>query len=502
MRKNRLKFLARHDPLTGAYNRHSVSSKIKRWLKRKKTVTILVMDIDDLKLLNDSLGHAAGDALIQEVVDRCQAQLHADDIFGRFGGDEFVFGSCRFPDKAHASRWGHAILDVLTMPFVYQGRPVRISAAAGLAQTPEDGTSIDELLSVADLAMYESKASLGRELRVAAAGIRAGARQQEVLRKDFRRALANDELELFFQPKIRLADQTIDGFEALIRWWHPERGLLTPDEFLPAIQQHIVGLDLANYVIDRACRQACAWRAEGLRGGHIAVNIDNLAFFDLELNNSVLNRLFEDQALAEVLELELTEQVSMYETSETLHEMLRELRDLGYRVALDDFGTGIASLSLLERLPFDVLKVDRSFISALDCRSERATMVEAMIKLSQGLGKQVVAEGVERPAQADWLLSRGCDAGQGFFFARPLRASRATALLHGRYQLGDPAICDPALSLKDDRFELERASNIVELFSGPREDRSVALPMTARRSVGRDNAMNGRDARRLRKRPE
>jgi len=225
------------------------------------------LDLDNLKLVNDALGHAAGDALIQEVVDQCKRQLGADDVFGRFGGDEFIFGSCRFTDKKDAERWGHEVLSCLATPFVYQSQPLRVSAAAGLAQAPEDGRSLDELLLLADLAMYESKAAPRRELRVATSDMRAGARQQALVREDVRRGLAAGEFELFFQPKITLTDRAIGGFEALVRWRHPDRGLLSPDDFLPAIGQQMLGLDLAKYVIDGARRQACVWRAEGLGSG-------------------------------------------------------------------------------------------------------------------------------------------------------------------------------------------------------------------------------------------
>lgn len=439
MPKNRLKYLARHDPVTGAHNRHFVIDKLRRWIKRRKPLSVLVIDLDDLKLVNDSLGHAAGDAVIQEVVDRCRGQLTDDEIFGRVGGDEFVLASRRFADKASAAGWARAVMAALVPPFFYHERPLRVSAAAGLAQSPEDGETVEELLAAADLAMYASKAGSRRMVNVAEPALRARAARHETLRRDFRRGLDAGELELFYQPKVRLADGRVAGFEALVRWWHPRLGLLQPGAFLPAITKHALSLDLATRVVELATAQARAWRSAGLRCGPIAVNIDNPAFLDPELNGPGLAALLTEDA-AELLQIELTEQVTLAQSSRQLGEVLGRLRRHGFEVALDDFGTGFASLTHLQQLPFDVLKIDRSFITRIHAHPERAAIVQALITLAHQLDKEVVAEGIETPAEHAWLGARGCDTGQGFLFARPLRAERATALLTGERRLGEPGI--------------------------------------------------------------
>lgn len=447
MPKNRLKYLARHDPVTGAHNRHFVTDKLRRWIKRRKPLSVLVIDLDDLKLVNDSLGHAAGDAVIQEVVDRCRGQLTDDEIFGRVGGDEFVLASRRFADKAAAAVWAREIMSALVPPFFYQDRPLRVSAAAGLAQSPEDGATVDDLLAAADLAMYASKAGSRRVVNVVEPELRARAARDETLRRDFRRGLDDGELELFYQPKVRLTDQRVVGFEALVRWWHPRLGLLRPGEFLPAIHKHALSLDLATRVVELATAQARAWRGAGLASGPIAINVDNPAFLDPELNGPALAALLAEDA-ADLLQIELTEQVTLAQSSRQLGEVLARLRRHGFEVALDDFGTGFASLTHLQQLPFDVLKIDRSFIARIHAHPERAAIVQALITLAHQLAKEVVAEGIETTAESAWLGARGCDTGQGFLFARPLRAERATALLRGDGRLGEPGIAavPPALA--------------------------------------------------------
>jgi len=481
MAKKRLKFLARHDPVTGAYNRYFVVDKLRRWLKRRKPLTVLLIDLDDLKLVNDSWGHAGGDAVIQEVVDRCREQVTVDEFFGRVGGDEFVLASRRFTDKAAAAVWAREVMAALVPPLLCRERPLRVSAAAGLAQSPEDGDTVDDLLAAADLAMYASKRAGGRIVNVAEPALRARAARHEVVRRDFRRGLDAAEVELFYQPKVRLTDRVVVGFEALARWWHPGRGLLRPSEFLPAIHHHALALDLATRVVELAAAQALAWRAAGLVSGPIGVNIDNPTFLDTELKGPVLAALLADGA-GELLQIELTERITLRQSSRQLGVVLQGLRDHGVQVALDDFGTGFASLTHLQKLPFDTLKIDRGFVAQIHTHRERAAIVQALVTLARQLGKEVVAEGIESWAEYTWLNACGCDTGQGYLFARPLCATTATTLLRGERRLGDADICAPEETQVAGAARALDGSCLLEL-AGPDGGSRYALPAAHRLSA-------------------
>lgn len=441
MVNTRLKFMARHDTATGAHNRHFIMEKLKRWLKRRRSVSVLLIDLDDLRLFNDSFGQAAGEALLQEVIDRCRGQLVDDDVFGHLGDDEFVLATRRFAKKADATVWAREVMRDLAPSFRFDGRLMRVTASAGLAQYPDDGADADAILATADRAMYRSKSSSGCALCVAYPQIHAWAADQEALRCDFRRGLEAGELELFYQPKVRLADRCVAGFEALIRWWHPKRGLLMPGQFLPAIEQHGLSLDLASYVIEAAMAQAVAWREADLSCGHIAVNIDNPAFLDPDLNGANLETLTSAKCVQGMLHFELTEHITLLQPAEGLRNTLERLRQRGFQIALDDFGTGFASLTHLRQLPFDVLKIDRSFVTQVHSKREESAIVLAMITLAHQLGKEVVAEGIETVAEHAWLREQGCDFGQGYHFARPMRAAQATSLLKGECKLGDAVLC-------------------------------------------------------------
>jgi diguanylate cyclase (GGDEF)-like protein len=424
--EEQLKRLAHYDPLTGLPNRLSLQKALERLLSedRHRPTTIALFDLDGFKDVNDTLGHSIGDQLLIEVgqrlIESTERRGETDQVF-RLGGDEFVviIPECGDPRVVGASV--DAMLKRLAEPFRISEQALHLGGSAGVAIAPNDGATVDDLIANADLALYQAKSEGGRRYRLFMPILRAQAQARRGLDLELRRAFAQNELELYFQPEIRLTDRTVVGAEALLRWRHPERGILAPWVFIDTLANSSIAPDVGRWIIHAACAQAAAWRAMGLPLGRIGVNL-----FPAQLHGDALLKDIEDALRqsglpAPALELEITENVALnYEVAIT---PLQKLSDRGVKLAFDDFGTGYASLSYLTRFPLSRIKIDRSFVRNITDNTEHAAIVRSLIAMAHNLGLEVIAEGVETEAQAAFLLEQDCEEAQGFLFAKPLPAA-------------------------------------------------------------------------------
>jgi len=434
--ENQLRFLAHNDPLTGCANRAKLEELTEVAKAGVEPTAMVLLDLDSFKHVNDTLGHAAGDALLVEVGQRLTVALAGRGTLGRLGGDEFAALVPGLGDAALACNLAHTLQRSLDPPFLIAGREFRIGASAGVAVAKS--TEAGHLLASADLALYRAKAEGGRQCRVFDIAMREKYIARRALEEEVCRAALGGEFELHFQPQVCLADGTLIGAEALLRWRHPERGVLQPAVFLDALEAGSMAGSVGDWVIEEGCRQAALWREQGL---HLRVGV-NLFAEQIRAGNleDTVRGALERWALpASALELELTETIALRHDDELLAP-LHALHAYGVGVALDDFGTGFASLSMLRRCPLSRLKIDRGFVSelgaggALGSGNDRSdvVIVEAVLALGRGLGLGVVAEGVETEAQAAFLAAHGCNEAQGFLYGRPAPASHMLAALPGQ----------------------------------------------------------------------
>jgi diguanylate cyclase (GGDEF)-like protein/PAS domain S-box-containing protein len=420
----RIHHLAFHDALTGLPNRTLIHDRLQHALDRAQRqqgrLSVTFIDLDRFKGVNDALGHDIGDLLLQEVARRIQGRLRAADTVARLGGDEFVVLMEELGEAEHCASLAQELIAVIAQPMQLRGYTVEIGASLGTAFYPEDGSDPLELMKRADTAMYAAKAAGRNTYRFFQQEMLDRTSQRLTLEMDLRRAIANHDLELHYQPRVALATTEPQGVEALVRWRHPIRGLLPPNEFIPLAEESGLILDVGAWVLNEACRQAAAWQAGG-RSVRIAVNVSarQLEAGDLVERIADLTRL---HGIAPAdLEIELTESAVMA-NPEHAAGLFARLRALGVTVAVDDFGTGYSSLAYLRRLPIDILKIDRSFVMAADRDEDDAQIVKTILALGQTLKLTVVAEGIETQGQADLLRALGCDQAQGYLFSRPLPA--------------------------------------------------------------------------------
>jgi diguanylate cyclase (GGDEF)-like protein/PAS domain S-box-containing protein len=424
---------ALHDALTGLANRSLFRDRIDQAVKTARRtvsrVAVLVMDLDRFKEINDSLGHAAGDCLLVELGRRLEGALRASDTVARLGGDEFGLLLPALGAPGEALTAVERVRRAIEGPVVVQGLPLSVEASIGIALYPDHGEDVDELLQHADVAMYKAKEeSAGYAFYDGAGGRHDTARLTLVA--ELRRALEERELTLYYQPQAMLADGEIRSVEALLRWNHPARGLVPPDDFIPLAQQTGLMKPLTLYVIDEALRQSRAWQAEGLPLS-IAVNLSGRNLLDVEFPDQVgelLERWDVDPAL---LGLEITESTMLADPART-KLVLGRLSAMGIRLSIDDFGTGYSSLSYLKRLRVNEIKIDRSFVMNMDRDEDDAAIVRSTIDLGRNLGLEVVAEGVESKETWDRLHALGCTVAQGFYLSRPVPAAELRTWLRER----------------------------------------------------------------------
>lgn len=429
--QHELDFLAHHDPLTGLPNRLLLRERIEQALARAEREqgggALLAIDLDHFKHINDSLGHSTGDQLIKAVAERLQDCLDERCSLARLGGDEFAV-ILESPQQQHASSLAQRLLEAMNAPFVVNGQTIYMSVSLGVSLFPEDARNVDHLMQHADAALFQAKAS-GRSLYAFyTPELTARARSHVQVEAALRHALDNDELRIYFQPVHDLASGRMVGVESLVRWQHPQRGLVPPCEFIPVAEECGLITALDAWMLDQACRQMRSWLDQGIALDYIAVNVSSRLFGRGGLEQRVALALEQSGLEPHHLELEITESAVMQNFDQAL-ELLCQLRLLGVHLAIDDFGTGYSSLMRLKRMPVHKLKIDQGFVAGLPDESDDAAIACAVIGLGQSMGLQVVAEGIERPDQAAFLLTHACDFGQGYWYGAPQPADVLLAKL-------------------------------------------------------------------------
>jgi diguanylate cyclase (GGDEF)-like protein len=418
--------LAHHDPLTGLANRLLLRTRLDEAVaraRRGQACAVLCLDLDHFKDVNDTLGHAFGDLLLLAVTQRIRTVVRETDTIGRLGGDEFAVVQTGVEHPGDAELLAQRLIAALGAPFDLDGNHVIAGTSIGIAVAPDDGLDSDQLLQNADMALYRAKSASRGSYRFFEAEMNAQALLRRTLQVDIRRGLQAGEFELFYQPQVSLPVRRLTGFEALLRWRHPERGLLTPDRFVPLAEDMGLILPLGEWVLTQACAEAATWPADK----KLAVNLSPVQFAS-SLVETVTNALQASGLDATRLELEVTETVLLRETEATL-ATLHRLRALGVAIALDDFGTGYSSLGYLQRFPFDKVKIDRTFVRNLGKSRESDAIVRSVIDLCDALDMITIAEGVETEEQRRILTVQGCDEAQGHLFGRPMTVAEVRDLL-------------------------------------------------------------------------
>lgn len=423
-------FLAHHDPLTSLPNRILFRERVLhalRMLSRGARFALFFLDLDHFKQVNDALGHPVGDDLLKQVAERLDACVREGDTVARLGGDEFAILLPGIDQPESASLLARRIIERIGEPYEVTGYQLNISTSIGIAFAPADGAYPDRLLKNADMALYKAKLNARGTACFFKATMDVELQMRRTLELDMRRAIIEGEFELYYQPLVHVRSRAISGFEALIRWRHPTRGMVFPSAFITIAEETGLIVQLGQWILRQACLDAMAWPIN-LK---VAVNLSSVQFRDRHLVETVKEALEMTGLPARQLELEITETVLLQDTDATL-ATLHRLRGLGVRIAMDDFGTGYSSMSYLRRFPFDKIKIDQSFVRDLPDDVESTAIVNAVIGLSNSLGIPVTAEGVEREEQATHLTAEACTEMQGYLFSKPLRATEIPRLLEQR----------------------------------------------------------------------
>lgn len=441
----RIRFLAQHDALTHLPNRTVFRDWVATATRRRQPgrVALLFVDVDHFKRFNDALGHAVCDQLLRELADRLRACLRLsasggpgseDDgqaTLARAGGDEFLVAIGGIEEASEAAKLAQGILDCLREPLLAGGRELFLTASVGISVFPEDGADPDTLMTKAASAISTSGEEGAGVYRFFDSGTHATALRRVTLEGELRRALDRDELRLHYQPKVDARSREVVGFEALVRWPHPERGMVPPLEFIPLAEESGLIEALGDWVLRAVCGQVQAWRNSGFEAPAVAVNLSAREFQQTNLVEKIDRALREADLGADGIEIEITESVLMGQNTRVL-QTLRALKDRGLLIAVDDFGTGYSSLAYLRRFPIDCLKIDRAFVRDASANADGGAIVGAILALARGLKLKTVAEGVETEEQADFLGARGCDVLQGYLFGRPMAAAEVAPLLAAR----------------------------------------------------------------------
>ncbi|MBR1129633.1 bifunctional diguanylate cyclase/phosphodiesterase [Bradyrhizobium iriomotense] len=423
----KISHMARHDALTGLPNRVLFHEQLEQGLNRAKSgdqLAVLCLDLDNFKDINDSLGHPIGDALLKEVGRRLKAAVGEHDTVARLGGDEFAVVQIGRSEEAAARSLAGRIVEVISAPYEIDDHQIVIGVSIGISLSPQDGSNPDELLKNADLALYRAKADGRGTYRFFETGMDARAQARRLLEMDLRAALQRDEFQPYYQPIRDVASGRVVAFEALLRWNHPQRGLIAPISFIPLAEETGLIVQLGEFVLRSACTDAASWPDDI----DVAVNLSPVQFKSPNLIASVTAALAASGLQARRLELEITESVLLQNSEATL-TTLHELRAMGVRISLDDFGTGYSSLSYLRSFPFDKIKIDRSFVSELATREDSMAIIRAVTGLGRSLGIVTTAEGVENDAQLELLRREGCTQAQGYLFSKPRPASEVAMML-------------------------------------------------------------------------
>ncbi|WP_246725177.1 bifunctional diguanylate cyclase/phosphodiesterase [Beijerinckia sp. L45] len=431
----RIAHLAHHDSLTDLPNRSFFCSSLDRVLRAPggKDQAILSLDLDGFKVVNDRLGHPGGDAFLVEIARRLRAMARSGDTIARFGGDEFIILVEDIALGGGVEALCRRLIHELGLPFDILGETMTVGVSLGVAFAPADGRTTDDLLKNADAALYRAKAAGRGSFRFFEPEMGQRARDRQLLIQDLRTALTRDELVLHYQPFISSATGHVTGYEALIRWHHPRRGMVMPADFIPLAEESgLIGL-VGAWAIEAACREAATW-PETQR---VSVNISAIQFRNHTLPQTILRALTQSSLSPARLEVEVTE-TSLLEDAEGALHILRQIRAMGVRIALDDFGTGYSSLGYLRRFPFDRIKIDRSFVQQFETQHDSQVIIKAIIDIARGLGMMITAEGVETRGQTEALRRIGCEELQGYRFSRPMPATEIDHGLQAADFAGDP----------------------------------------------------------------
>lgn len=427
-REARLLYQAHYDTLTDLPNRYSFTDRLSQEMalaqRESRKIVLLFIALDRFRNVSDTLGHAAGDALIREAARRLRGRLRRSDRLSRFGGQEFALLLAGDIVPKQADIVAQHVIASLSEPFVIDGAEFFVHASVGIALFPDDGANAADLLRNADTAC--ARASGQSTYVYFAESMNQRAVERASLERDLRRAIAERQLSLFYQPKIEFRSRRIVGAEALMRWHHPQRGMVNPAVFIELAEDTGLIVELGRFALTQGCRQFAAWRDEGIHLDHVAINVSNRQFRSDRMVDEVQVEVAACGLLPGQLELEVTESV-MADNLEEVTRMLQLLRQHGARIALDDFGTGYSSMRYLERLPFDTLKIDMSFVRPIQANGEGGAIAAAMVALARSLHKHVVAEGVETEAQAAFLQKQGCPVAQGYLYSKPLPADEFAA---------------------------------------------------------------------------
>jgi len=423
---------AQYDSLTNLPNRallaNRVSHSISLARRQGASMAVMLLDLDDFKSVNDSLGHAIGDQLLKSVANRLSANLRASDTVSRQGGDEFIILLSQMTRAKDAAVSAKKILRFLRAPHTIGQHSLHINASIGISVYPEDGDDWETLIQNADTAMYRAKEAGRNTFKAFKQEMNVKAVARQSLEEKLRNAIRRCEFVLHYQPRVNLATGQITGLEALIRWQHPESGLIPPVQFIPIAERCGLIVEIGRWVLREACTQAFAWQPPGLHLPSISVNVSAIEVHHEGFIQGVREILAETGLSGQSLELEITEHVLMDKAEKTA-VILQELKELGVRLAIDDFGIGYSGLSSLQRFPVDILKIDRSFIQQLTDYSTDSAVVTAIISMAKSLNYRVVAEGIETQVQMDYLNTLHCAEGQGFLFSRPLPAAQISDVL-------------------------------------------------------------------------
>ncbi|WP_296990851.1 putative bifunctional diguanylate cyclase/phosphodiesterase [Thalassospira sp. UBA1131] len=439
----RMRHLAVHDVLTSLPNRTLFLDRLRQALlsarRFQRGVTVLFVDLDRFKDINDHFGHDVGDLMIQEMGQRLSRIIRDSDTAARLGGDEFAIIQTDVQNIEDTIALAQRIIDELCQPFDCRGIRLHSTASVGITLFPEDGENPEQLVKNADMAMYAAKAEGRNNYRFFLPSMHERVKERKTIEEDLRNALEHDQLELYYQPKIDCRTERVVGAEALVRWHHPERGLILPGEFISVAEECGLINRLGAWVLEKACRQTRIWRDSSLSDLRIAVNLSPAQFQDAELVDSVTKIVKETALPHGTLELEITESILMNNPEKAV-STLKELKELGVLIAIDDFGTGYSSLNYLKRFPVTSIKIDRSFVNDIHVDVDDKAIVDAVIGLGHSLNLEVVAEGVEEVEQLVYLQEKGCDFIQGFLFSKPLPASTFESWVNERHGTEQEAV--------------------------------------------------------------